>query len=253
MSNPNDLPPPASVPAPVAAKEPFSHQAAKFSAYAPFILFLLGMCLQGQNKAHAGTEAGAQLLLVLRTIFFLTTLSAFVLGLVALAGGIVRRASWTIWLAVAGVLLNSAILTLWVVILVRPISHRATPPRVASDSEAWTAISLMEKLSLEFPGSPQHDVKSIGEQGETTVTSYRFDDGAASYMGMIFEFGKDARLPTGDIDTSDWLDSRLDDWKNSLNGWEVRRNAVTLGTLTGREQQFEFNPPAKNRQGQQIV
>jgi hypothetical protein len=95
------------------AKEPFSHQSAKFSAYAPFILFLMSWCVQGQIAAHRGTPTGVQLSTALAWLSILTTVAAFALGFVGLVGGIQRRAARTIVLSVVGILLNTALLTLW--------------------------------------------------------------------------------------------------------------------------------------------
>lgn len=106
-------------------KEPFSHQAAKFSAYAPFILLLMGFCVQGQIAAHQGTDTGVQLAMVLAGISILTTLAAFVLGWVGVVGGFARRAGWTIAYALVGILLNAGLLTLWVTALLAAFNRRA--------------------------------------------------------------------------------------------------------------------------------
>ena len=116
-TNPYDSPPTSTAPPSTErggkAKEPFSHQAAKFSAYAPFILFLMGFCVQGQLEAHQGTQTGAQLSVLLSGLSSLTTLAAFVLGVIGIVGGIQRRAWRTIAYAVVGLVLNAALIALW--------------------------------------------------------------------------------------------------------------------------------------------
>jgi hypothetical protein len=106
-------------------KEPFSHQAAKFSAYAPFILFLMGMCLQGQVAAHRETETGMQLGMALAGISICTALAAFVFGFIGLAGGIMRRSGWTIVLALVGILLNGGLLSLWTFAILAILNRQA--------------------------------------------------------------------------------------------------------------------------------
>lgn len=109
---------------PAKPKEPFSHQAAKFSAYAPFILLLMSWCVRGQFDHYEATDTGTQLSVAIGALAVLTTLAAFVLGIVGLVGGIRRRAAWTAVLASLGVLMNAGILTLWGMVIVA-IIHQA--------------------------------------------------------------------------------------------------------------------------------
>lgn len=129
VENPYAPPPAAASPATSTSapkgKEPFSHQAAKFSAYAPFILLLMGMCLQGQVVAHEGTETGFQLAVALSALSITTAFAAFVLGFVGLVGGFSRRAAWTIILSMVGILLNGGLLSLWATALLAAFSRRA--------------------------------------------------------------------------------------------------------------------------------
>ena len=94
-------------------KEPFSHQAAKFSAYAPFVLFLLGVGFQVFVKDQEGASAW-----ILGGVSALTTLAAYVLGFVGLFGGIQRRAAKTIIFAIVGITLNSGLVALWAGVII---------------------------------------------------------------------------------------------------------------------------------------
>ena len=105
------------------AKEPFSTQAAKFSLYAPFILFLVGLVLRVQIQAHAGTDTGRQMGIALGGLSFLTTLAAFGLGFVGLVGGISRRATRTILFSILGILLNGGLIALWISMILAIIRY----------------------------------------------------------------------------------------------------------------------------------
>jgi hypothetical protein len=105
-------------------KEPFSHQAAKFSAYAPAVLFALGMCVQGAVAEHRGTPTGMQMAWALGGLSMLTTLSAFVLGFVGLFGGIARRAGSTIVFALIGIVFNAGMIALWTSVILEIFGRR---------------------------------------------------------------------------------------------------------------------------------
>jgi hypothetical protein len=107
------------------AKEPFSLQAAKFSAYAPFILFLMGTCLQGRVRALEGEDVGRQVALVLGSLSFFTTLAALILGLVGMVGGISRSSVKTIVYSIVGILLNAGLVTLWVITIIAVLRRAA--------------------------------------------------------------------------------------------------------------------------------
>lgn len=255
MSSPNVSPLPPPRPAEIntlgKSKEPFSHQAARFSAYAPFILFLLGGCVQGQMKAHAGTDVGRQLALALGALFFLTTVAAFVLGLVGLYGGIARRAVWTIAFAAGGVLLNTCLLAIWCSVIVVPLMRPKVAIPRAKVAETWARVETQSpSLSFEFPGNPTKELKPISDQ--VTVTSYQFFDGVTNFGVVIVDAGQ-ARLPKDNADTAKWLDGSLDSWKKSLNGRIISQDFVSLGTLRGRELDFEFDPPSKGTKGRSVV
>jgi hypothetical protein len=95
-------------------KEPFSHQAAKFSAYAPFVLFLFGIGFRVLVK----DQEGASVSLILGGVSALTTLVAYVLGFVGLVGGIQRRAAKTIIFAIVGITFNSGLVALWAGVII---------------------------------------------------------------------------------------------------------------------------------------
>jgi hypothetical protein len=94
-------------------KEPFSHQAAKFSAYAPAVLFALGMCVGASVRQHEGTETGRLMAWAFAGLQIVTTVSALVFGGIGLVGGIGRRAGPTIVYALIGILFNAGLLLLW--------------------------------------------------------------------------------------------------------------------------------------------
>jgi hypothetical protein len=256
--SPSDSTPSTSQPAAsnnaIKPKELFSHQAAKFSAYAPFILLVLGSCVQGQTKAHAGTDVGFQLAVALGGLFFLTTVAAFVLGVVGLFGGIARRATWTIALALAGILLNTGLLALWCAVIIGMANRTRAPLPRENGDELWTKIDVPSpRISFEMPGNPTEDVKSVGNQGQVTVTTYQFFDRVTHFNAMVVNSEQNARLPQNELETARWLDGGLDSWRRSLNGRTVYQESVSLGQLVGREQHFEFDPPAKDKQGRPIV
>jgi hypothetical protein len=105
--------------APANGKEPFSLQAAKFSAYAPFVLFLMNCCVRGPLEDTQGTQDGMLLASMIFGICLLTTLAALVLGFVGLKGGISRRSVRTILYAAAGILLNAGVLTMTAMFFLR--------------------------------------------------------------------------------------------------------------------------------------
>jgi len=117
-----EVPPPPPAPK-TKEKEPFSHQAAKFSLYAPFILMLLGFVMRSvlgrgeQAEQHLQDGSTLQVESAIAIIQLLTTLAAFGLGFVGLVGGILRRKGWTIAIAIGGILLNGLILTFVVSVL----------------------------------------------------------------------------------------------------------------------------------------
>ena len=91
------------------SKPPFSLQAAKFSLYSPFIMVLISFCTTSQMQFKENPELRSQISFAIGLIVNLTTLAALVLGVVGLIGGIQRRSSGTIAIAVLGVLLNGAL------------------------------------------------------------------------------------------------------------------------------------------------
>jgi hypothetical protein len=115
---------PAAEPA-AKGKEPFSLQAAKFSLYAPFILFLMGMCLSGQVDLHRKTPVGNQLAVALGGLSFLTTSAAFILGFVGFIGGIQRKSVRTIIYSALGIILNGGLVLLWLTIIGAAIMRNA--------------------------------------------------------------------------------------------------------------------------------
>ena len=106
-------------PAPLAGeKQPFSLQAAKFSLYAPFILFLINFCASSQLEFEDNADLQGQMRFAIGLIVVLTTLAAFVLGFVGVIGGIMRRAAGTIIIAVLGVLLNGLLIASTIALIV---------------------------------------------------------------------------------------------------------------------------------------
>jgi hypothetical protein len=252
FKSPSPLPP--QIPAPPQSdenprekvKEPFSHQAAKFSAYTPFILFLLGACLQGQMKAHAGTDTGTQLAFAIGGLFVLTTLGAFVLGVVGLVGGLQRRANRTVLLAVGGILLNALVLSVWGFAIFGPKRPSA------DQAEMWTSITDDEHgVSFELPGNPKQEIVTLPTQA--TVKQYQSHDGVAAYSAAIIRFSPDFEIPEGDAERVAWLNRVLDDWASSLNGRAIYRNPTSIGSLNGQELAFEFDPPAKDQAAPSMV
>ena len=257
MTNPYE---PTSLPespetTPQDSKEPFSHQAAKFSAYAPFILLLLGMCVQGQVKAHAGTPTGMQLALALGAISLLTTAAAGVLGCVGLVGGIARRATWTIAMASIGILLNLGILAVWVTLLFG-IGNRPPAPRspTVAESKTWSPVHVEAyRLKFEMPGSVSEGVATSGDKGQFTVATYQSKIDVAHFGLSITDLGA-ADLPSKHIaDPAQALNGIVDQWALSLKGRVTDRRAVTVGAQVGVEAEVEFSPGAKRRDGTPVV
>jgi hypothetical protein len=255
--NPYDGPPPPSspplIPAPAEkGKEPFSHQAAKFSAYTPFLLMLLGLCLQGTNKPHEGTDTGWQLAVVLGTISVLTTLTAFVFGCIGLGGGIVRRAAWTIVLAIAGIVVNSLVIAISANIFLLAASHK---PVVVPDEPAdWQRVTLPgQAASVEFPGPPQEVAQPVGDHAEGNMTSQQFHSPHAFYAATAVQILPAGQLPGDPKNQAAWLDERLGDWRLSLNGSELDISDVTSEGLVGRQIRFVVDSRQKDRAGQSIL
>ena len=92
-------------------KPPFYDQAAKFSLYAPFILFLMNLCHPSRTNGKLD-EADIQVAYVLAWIAILTIIAAFGLGVAGLVGGIAHRAIGTAIRAILGILLNGAMIYL---------------------------------------------------------------------------------------------------------------------------------------------
>jgi len=116
---PPDVPPPPPAKK-ILGKEPFSHQAAKFSLFAPFILFLVNLfCVNSTLDDYAGTETGRQIAFLIGGLWALTVLAALVLGVVGVIGGIQRRAVWTIICAVFGILLNGGLILITAGVIVK--------------------------------------------------------------------------------------------------------------------------------------
>ena len=112
--SPTEITPPRR-PAPTAdGKPPFSHQAAKFSLYAPLVVFMISCFSRPIIRDNQGTDAGRQLGLFLAGLSVLLTVSAFTLGIVGLVGGVQRSSVRIILMAGLGVLLNACMLGLWI-------------------------------------------------------------------------------------------------------------------------------------------
>ena len=99
-------------------KVPFSLQAAKFSLYAPFIVFLISCCAS-RPGFEENPDLRSQIGFAIGLIVWVTTLAAFGLGIVGVIGGIKRRATGTIAIAVLGILLNSALIVSAVALFVQ--------------------------------------------------------------------------------------------------------------------------------------
>jgi hypothetical protein len=102
-------PEPAKVPS---AKQPFSHQAARYALFTPLVLIVLNFAFKGQVDANLGTDLGRQLAVVWGSMSLLTIVTGFVFGVLGFIGGISRGAGWTIVIATIGLLLNGALLAL---------------------------------------------------------------------------------------------------------------------------------------------
>jgi len=249
---PPQLPAPSSAAVSGRPKEPFSHQAAKFSAYAPFILLVLGACLNGQMRAHAGTDTGVQLAFAIGSLFLLTTTAAFVLGWFGLHGGIVRRAVWTIVLAAAGIFLNGGLLAMWGSVIwtlvTRPAAQQAAAP------ENWTTVTL-EPLAvrLDFPGDAKKEVKAIESAPELTMTQYTAHDAVATYMVMVTPWTARVAAPSDEQEVAKILDGALDSGTQRLGGQTRERRSLPWGATTGREHEIEFDTRRNGRDGNPIV
>jgi hypothetical protein len=109
--------PPAQPKAAAPAKQPFSHQAARFSLYAPVVLVVLNVAFKSQLGAVQGPDTSRQLAIAWAALSVLVQMACFVMGLVGFVGGISRGAAWTIVIATIGILLNGGILVLSVLAL----------------------------------------------------------------------------------------------------------------------------------------
>ena len=72
-------------------------------------MVLISFCTSSQMQFKENPELRSQISFSIGLIVNLTTLAALVLGVVGLIGGIQRRSSGTIAIAVLGVLLNGAL------------------------------------------------------------------------------------------------------------------------------------------------
>jgi hypothetical protein len=108
-------------------RDSFSHQAAKFSLFAPLVVFLLGTCLNMQMTELRGNDTGRMMAFALAGISLLTTLAAFTFGFVGIVGGIRRGAARTIIYAILGLIVNGGILGLWVWTIVLLTTIRRAP------------------------------------------------------------------------------------------------------------------------------
>lgn len=93
----------------VDGKDPFALQAAKFSLYSPFIMFLLGCVLR---NVVGGQHVVAT---VISAIVVLTTLAAFVMGFVGVVLGTRLGRTGIIVRSIGGIFLNGVLISIWVV------------------------------------------------------------------------------------------------------------------------------------------
>jgi len=242
-------------------KEPFSHQAAKFSAYSPFILFLLGGCLQVQLRTHAGTDTGVQLAFVLGGLFILTTAIAFALAIVGICGGVARRAIWTIAQATAGIALNAGLLTLWGTAIVTLLTRPAAPapaPAPAPQPEpanAWTTVTLEpHRMNIDFPGNAKKKINTVvGDQATVNQTQFSSNDQIATYLAILSTKTGESDVPRDAAATAKYLDAALESWAHRVNGHTLQHKSTMLGERAGRELKFEFKPGINNRAGEPML
>jgi hypothetical protein len=97
--------PPSQPKAAAPAKQPFSHQAARFSLYAPVVLVVLNFAFKSQLDAGQGPDVSRQLSIGWAVLSLWIQVTGLAMGLVGFVGGISRGAAWTIVIATIGILL----------------------------------------------------------------------------------------------------------------------------------------------------
>jgi hypothetical protein len=88
----------------------FARRAASISLYTPPVLLLVNGLISGQIIASGGAANAWRLAVLLGVLQFLVSSTAFVLAAIGLAGGLRRRASQTVYMAVIGLVFNLGLL-----------------------------------------------------------------------------------------------------------------------------------------------